>query len=431
MIDEEALNKMVDKVLTHREREKNKPQSTLKNRTIFCRDNLEILRGINSNSIDLIYLDPPFNKGKNFHAPVGTSAEGAEFDDIWKEESVKDELHNQINDKYPSLYRYLDATGEIGSRSAKYYLIYMAVRLIEMHRVLKDIGSIYLHCDPTASHYLKLLMDSIFGHGNFRNEIVWCYAGPSAAKRWFSRKHDIIFLYGKQEHVLFNQQYIQHKSGLHNTGQVFGGKDGNNKQVRSMENRGKAIEDYWLDIPSGGHISKAERIGYPTQKPLALLERIIKASSNEGDLVLDPFCGCATTCVASERLNRQWVGIDVSEKAYDLVKMRLDKVMPDDLGSRGQPILRKDIPKRTDIDHKKKPNKEDKQLLYGKQNGNCAGCEIHFPHVRHFDIDHIIPQSQGGGHELDNLQLLCGSCNSMKGDRPMEYLKAKLKKEFG
>ena len=143
------------------------------NRTIWTGDNLPIMRGMNSGCVDLIYLDPPFNKGRNFHAPIGTTAEGADFSDIWTPDSVKDEWHNQIIDKYPKLYKYLDSVGEIGSRSAKYYLIYMAVRLMEMRRVLKDTGSVYLHCDPMASHYLKLLMDTVFGHGNFRNEVVW------------------------------------------------------------------------------------------------------------------------------------------------------------------------------------------------------------------------------------------------------------------
>lgn len=174
-------------------------QSTLKPRTVFCYDNLPILRGINSNSIDLIYLDPPFNKGRAFHAPIGTTAEGASFHDIWSPDEVKDEWHNQINDRYPDLYKYLDAVGMIGSRSAKYYLIYMAVRIIEMHRILKETGTIYLHCDPTASHYLKLLLDTIFGYRNFVNEIIWSYRTGGAGKKAWSRKHDVIFFYAKNE----------------------------------------------------------------------------------------------------------------------------------------------------------------------------------------------------------------------------------------
>ena len=171
--------------------------------------------------------------------------------------------------------------------------------------------------------------------------------------------------------------------------------------------------------------SSREKTGYPTQKPIALLDRIIRASSNEPDIVLDPFCGCATTCIAAEKLQRQWIGIDVSQKAYDLVKERLVREVPSDL-FRGEPVFRTDIPTRTDIPHKKAPTQEDKFYLFGKQNGQCVGCYIKFER-QHLEIDHIIPRSQGGNHERDNLQLLCGHCNRVKGDRPMEYLKAKMK----
>ena len=138
-------------------------QSTLKNRTLFCRDNLEILRGIDTKSVDLIYLDPPFNKKKVFTAPVGTSAEGASFQDIFKESDIKEEWLGLIAESYPTLYDYINGIGHIGHKSNKYYLCYMAIRLIELHRVLKDTGSLYLHCDSTMGAYLKLLLDSIFG----------------------------------------------------------------------------------------------------------------------------------------------------------------------------------------------------------------------------------------------------------------------------
>ena len=175
-----------------------------------------------------------------------------------------------------------------------------------------------------------------------------------------------------------------------------------------------------------------EYLGYPTQKRLALLEKFVRASSNKGDLVLDPFCGCATTCIAAEKWHRRWVGIDSSEKAYALVRMRLNKEIWSDLEyrSRGEePILRKDIPSRTDIDHAKKPTGEDKNGLYGAQNGTCHGCGKKFD-IYHLEIDHKVPVAQGGGHEIGNLQLLCGHCNRVKGDRPMEYLRARLKMLF-
>ncbi len=190
------------------------------------------------------------------------------------------------------------------------------------------------------------------------------------------------------------------------------------------EQKGTPILDVVTDIkPVGAHAS--ERMDYPTQKPISLLDRIIEASSNERDIVLDPFCGCATTCIAAEKSQRNWIGIDVSHKAYDLVIERLNSEVPPDL-FRGVPVFRTDVPTRTDIPHKKAPTQEDRFWLYGKQNGQCAGCFTRFE-IQHLETDHIVPTSHGGNHERDNLQLLCGHCNRVKGDRPMEYLKAKMK----
>ena len=181
----------------------------------------------------------------------------------------------------------------------------------------------------------------------------------------------------------------------------------------------------WADINSIQSQSK-ERTGFPTQKPLALLDRIIKASSNPGDVVLDPFCGCATTCIAAERLDRQWIGIDLSPMAVKLVEQRARN----ELGLMGgiQSIARTDIPQRTDREPEP-PLSESKVTLYGTQGGNCNGCGTHFL-PQHLTIDHIIAQSKGGTSHLDNLQLLCAHCNSLKGNRPMEYLRAKLAREY-
>ena len=185
---------------------------------------------------------------------------------------------------------------------------------------------------------------------------------------------------------------------------------------------GVPLQDSWTDIgPISSHAK--ERLGYPTQKPHALLERIIAASSNEGDTVLDPFAGCATACVAAETLSRQWVGIDLSRKAVELVNYRLK----DTLGSLyhfGFVTSRADIPKRTDVE--KTPNyRQNKHVLFGQQEGVCNGCKMDFP-FKIFDVDHVVPKSRGGTDHIDNLQLLCSSCNRIKGDRPMEFLVAQL-----
>ncbi len=182
------------------------------------------------------------------------------------------------------------------------------------------------------------------------------------------------------------------------------------------------MDDVW-DIPVINS-QAAERVGYPTQKPLALLERIIAASSSPGDMVLDPFCGCATACIAADKLGRQWVGIDLSPKAVELVNMRLAEHMGDLFHNR-LVTDRTDIPKRTDIDAPKN-YRQNAHILYGQQEGNCAGCREHFP-FKVFDVDHVIPQSKGGTDHIDNLQLLCAHCNRLKGNRPQEYLIARLK----
>ncbi len=186
-------------------------QKTIKNRTIFCRDNLDILQNINSDTIDLIYLDPPFNKKKVFTAPIGSSAEGASFKDYFREEDVKDEWLQTIKEDRIELYNFLNGVKNINSN--KYYLYnycylsYMAIRLMEMQRILKDTGSLYFHCDPTMSHYIKLLMDIIFGEKNFRNEIVWYYYNKySSGKKIFAKNYDQIFFYSKSEEYFFVPQ---------------------------------------------------------------------------------------------------------------------------------------------------------------------------------------------------------------------------------
>ncbi|MDD9814849.1 MAG: site-specific DNA-methyltransferase, partial [Gammaproteobacteria bacterium] len=287
--------------------------SQIPNRTIFTRDNLEVMRGMDSDSVDLIYLDPPFNKKKQFQAPIGSEAAGAAFKDWWVMDDIKEEWVLELRLHYPHIADFIKVAGSMGATSNTPYLLYMAPRLLEMRRVLKPAGSIYLHCDPTMSHYLKILMDRIFGFTdvNFRNEIIWhYYNGASVARDKFARKHDVILFYAKAKGNYFNdvatrEPYVPDSNYVKNPDSYKGGGKPNP--------HGKRKHDVWR-LPSINNMAK-ERTGYPTQKPLALLEQIISASSNEGDLVLDPFCGCATTCVAAEILNRRWIGIDVAERS--------------------------------------------------------------------------------------------------------------------
>ncbi len=290
-----------------------------KNRTLFHGDNLAFLRAMNSESVDLIATDPPFNKGKDFHATPDSLAAGAKFQDRWSwERDVHQEWIDQITDDYPRLIEAIESARYAHSDGMGAFMCFMAVRLLEMQRVLKPTGSIYLHCDPTASHYLKAIMDAIFGRKNFRNEIVWCYRSGGSGKRQFAKKHDIILFYAK-DGKLSRFNVLKVKS----YGQTGGGQGGAVKYYRDKNGTYSIVSarDWWeISMLSTTH---GERTGYPTQKPLALYDRIVKASSNKGEVVLDPFAGCATTCIAAERLGRQWVGIDIWDKAHEVVIERL------------------------------------------------------------------------------------------------------------
>ena len=181
----------------------------VKNRTLWTGDNLDIMRGLNSGCIDLIYLDPPFNSNRNYAAPIGSKAAGAAFKDTWTLDDVDVVWHGQIAEEHPGLWRVIEAAELAHGKGMKSYLVYMAVRVLEMRRILKETGSIYLHCDPTASHYLKLMMDAIFGKGNFRNEIAWCYTGPANVTKHFPRKHDIILFYAYSKDSTFNRDAVR------------------------------------------------------------------------------------------------------------------------------------------------------------------------------------------------------------------------------
>ena len=453
-------------------------EPNFKNRTLWTGDNLDVMRGLNSESVDLIYLDPPFNSNREYSAPIGSEAAGAAFKDTWTLKDVDLAWHGLIAEENPGLYGIIDAAGVAHGKSMKSYLIMMAVRLLEMRRIMKPTGSIYLHCDPTASHYLKLTMDSVFGPGNFRSEITWkrtsAHSDARQGRQQHGRVHDLILFYTKSDQWTWNpiytgydQEYIdqfyrhvepetERRYRLGDLTGPGGSAKGNPyyevmgvtrywrysqermaeliEQGRVIQRRpgavpaykryldempGVPLQDVWTDIKPIGARAK-ERVGYPTQKPIALLERIIQASSNLGDVVLDPFCGCATALIAAEKLERQWIGIDLSPVAKTLVQRRMAKELGfDSLGV----VYRDDIPRRTDID-KPPPYRTQKRTLYGMQEGICAGCKILFP-FPNLTIDHIVPRAKGGTDHIDNLQLLCNACNSIKGTKTQaEFLVA-------
>ncbi len=406
-------------------------------RTVWTGDCIEVMRGMNSATIDLIYLDPPFNSNANYAAPIGTPAYGAEFKDVWSLEDVDVEWINLIAEKHPALEHILLAAS---SDSDKSYLVYMAARLLEMPRLLKPNSSIYLHCDTTMSHYLKIVMDAIFGRQHFRNEIIWSYSGwNKRLKGHMEKRHDSLLFYSFGKRPTFNypvrpwkgvDEYVKvrkQKVRTDDDGRQYVLSDGGGgKRVRRYLDEamkyGVPLDDVW-DIDKLNN-SARDNTGFLTQKPIELLERVVSVSSKPGDMVLDPFCGCATTCVAAENLGRDWVGIDLSPKAGELVMHRL--AAGTGAIRRTDIVLRDDVPQRTDIGSLPRPNsRENREALYGQQAGYCAGCATHFE-LRNLEVDHIIAQSKGGTDHLSNLQLLCGNCNRVKGDRGMEYLRTKL-----
>jgi DNA modification methylase len=310
---------------------------------LYFGDNLLVLReSIKDESVDLVYLDPPFNSNANynvlFKSPKGqkSAAQITAFEDSWhwgeQAESEFNELlhgpNTDIAEMVGSLRKFL------GENDMMAYLTMMASRLVEMHRVLKPTGSLYLHCDPTASHYLKIVLDGVFGIGRFRNEIIWSYKKWAVAEKMFSRNHDVLLFYAKDVTQCTFNILLQPRaaSTLKRFGnkKIVSGHDGSGRRTPSQtteeESAGVKMADVW-EVPILAPVSR-ERLGYPTQKPMALLERVISASSNPGDVVLDPFCGCGTAVHASQKLKRRWIGIDVTHLAVAIVEKRLRSAFP-------------------------------------------------------------------------------------------------------
>ena len=395
------------------------------NRTLFHGDNLAFLRGINSESIDLVATDPPFNKGKDFHATPDSLAAGASFHDRWSwERDIEGEWEDAIKDDWPAVQQVIESANAAWGRDMGAFLCYMGVRLLEIHRVLKPTGSFYLHCDPTASHYLKAMLDAIFGRKNFQNEFIWWYGGGGASKKRWGRKHDVILFYAKGERWTFNVDAVRvpHKW-------VSGQKRADGSE---RDSRGKIPDDV---IKTNSLMPWAkESTGYPTQKPISLYRRFIEASSNPGDFVLDPFCGCATTLIAAEQSSRQWIGIDLWDDALDTVRERVQKECQNLFG--GDVLYSEVAPKRTDEGETAAPPLKSKtktrpieppgprltraemiEILLKQQGGICAGCDRAYDDPRIWHLDHKLPRSEGGANHISNRALLCPPCNQAKSDK--------------
>ena len=419
-------------------------QPNFKTGALYRGDNLDFLRAFNSETIDLIATDPPFNKGRDFHATPDSLARNASFTDRWTwDDDVQTDWLWSLESNHPKVRELIDSTRFVYGDDLAAFLSWMGVRLLEMHRVLKPTGSLYLHCDPTASHYLKALLDAIFGKQNFRNEIVWYkgYRGTPRRTR-FQQEHDTIFLYSKGDSYTWNEIRGAYKdASLARYNKV----DEDGKKYALIKRRRTNGDIYYgRTYPKGklqGDVFEIatlastdnERTGYPTQKPLALYERIIKASSNEGDIVLDPFAGCATTTVAAQRLNRRWVAMDIWEGAHEIVLQRMrnetkifdaDTVMEyleppirtDDRRTAADPLQEV---KKTRGGRKRFDSKAAKEQLLARPDWDwvCDGCDTRIENPRYFEVDHDVPSSKGGSDDLSNLVLICGPCNRTKSNK--------------
>ena len=506
--------------------------------TIYHMDNLDALRGMNSGIIDLIATDPPFNTGRN------RESVGGKYVDQWRwEENVHRSWIDDIRDSeaVPNgrpIVEVIEGAEHAHSENLGAFLCFLGVRLLEMKRILKDTGSIYLHCDYTAGYYIKAMMDAVFGKENFQNEIVWKRTSSRSDAKRFGAIHDTILYYSKGDGSTWNPIHTPHdpeyvkkfyrhddgdgrgpwrsadltaaglRSGLsgaswrgvdpEKVGRHWGTPTGGGMYEYIIKNniipgwpdayptvpdrldaldaaglihwpkkkggvpclkrylastKGNAACDVITDIKLVGAHAK-ERTGYPDQKPVALYERFVAASSNPGDLVLDPFCGCGTTLVAARNLNRQFIGIDRNDDAKAMILCNLasmKKAEVDELRQKSQHtdpswidrILAKheasftDVPpQRTDEETEAIPglpqvyrykqkalfsHAEMKDMLLDQWGLQCWGCEFSLPDTprnrRYFDLDHINPKSGGGTNHLDNRAILCSPCNGQKSDK--------------
>jgi DNA modification methylase len=298
---------------------------------LYYGDNLDVLRRhISDKSVDLVYLDPPFNSNASYNVLFGhadgtqAAAQIKAFDDTWHwDQAASAAFHEVVTQGGEAANALAAFQTMLGPSTMLAYLSMMAPRLIELRRVLKDTGTLYLHCDPTASHYLKLLLDAVFGPKNFRNEIIWCYAGGGIPRKDFPRKHDTILRYTKSADYYYAPVYRPYSEGTQQRGRTrIKGKYFD----QGLRPEGTPVNDWWSDVPKITSPTDPEKLSYPTQKPEALLTRIIAASCPAEGIILDPFCGCGTTIAAAETLKHSWIGIDITYLAVSLIKSRLTKL---------------------------------------------------------------------------------------------------------
>ena len=454
------------------------------NRNLFIADNLNLLRSLDNETIDLICIDPPFAKNQTFignlrpplteeerrqeletlanwniHSPADAadlgitwpdSYDDAMFKDIWRwENDVHEDWLDRIDDEYPALAKVIDAARYTHGEDTAAYLTYMAIRIIEMRRILKPTGALYLHCDHNANSYLRLTLDAIFGGGNFQNEIVWHYSTGGVSRRRYARKHDTLLFYSKSDTWTFNGEAVR----IPRTEQAMRRAQNPRGARISASDTHKLPEDVFTIQQLNPMAS--ERTGYPTQKPVALAERIILASTNPGDVVLDCFAGCAYVPVAAERNGRQWIACDVSPRALTVLRRQFAKFRYSVDGGQAAdaPALITDanvvtrspldLPERTDADPiaapaiKDLPEREfkvpaslipEKDMLeflldLSGYTAWCCGFANRRPDgtiVRtsnNFHLDHIAPKSKDGSNQIINRAPLCPTHNIRKNNR--------------
>lgn len=415
------------------------PAPNFRKRTVYQGDCLEVMRGLNSGTIDLIATDPPFGKDRNFMSTPGDmkgNERSVGFKDRWRWIDLQDgsvsDLTQSSDQRLWELIGVIDRN--VGETMAA-FATFIAVRAAEMHRLLKPDGTLYWHCDYKAGHYVKAVLDVIFGESNFADEVVW-FKGSRGTPRstGFQHEHETILRYSKSSAPTWNtikgeyrERSLKRYNKVDEEGRHYAAikrqrRDGETYYGRTYP-EGKLQGDV-VDIATLASRAK-ERTGYPTQKPLKLYRLLIEASSNPGDWVLDPFCGCATTLDAAEQLERNWIGIDTWDGAIGEVHKRLgnkkarrEKNLPSRTDE-GEIAINRVLPLETDAEPVSSKELTVRQLkrekLRGRSIDKCWTCESHFP-ADELTIDHDPPSSRGGRNIHLHTELLCEPCNGQKGD---------------